>query len=484
MAGSDHKAKEFADRYHEIVNGTSGACAGIKLLADATDKMAELLDASSVNHTNANNAYAPCTPGVPSGLGYVNGTLLKPTIASAFGGPGEPSNWEQIKSYVEGEVFPDGDPGKLDKAAAAWRKMGTTLRQQSERVDAAIAHIANEKSSEVEPAQNQAALVKKHLANVAGVHDKIAKLLTDFASHVRTVRNDTKSALTELLWELAGGFVIGAALTLVTAGASNLASTALGILRLTSTGARIAKFIRKFATSIDELMRAASYIDDPISAAAGDLSGLVGSKATTFGKALARKPKSSDPKHKSALDEATKGMSERTKRQIELATDPDALEQQLIADGIPPEIARDAAQNSPYANMTPQEVVDKYTSGGRFAYPDNDGFAGGSYTTSDRIPESVSLDRIGPTEGAFMGQQGDSYAERALAPGSTGEYTKLVGTGKELPSGWEVRTGKIAEAFGQPGGGTQYVVVKPGLDGQMTRVSVNELIEYGYVKPT
>ncbi|GAA1094332.1 hypothetical protein GCM10009581_29010 [Tsukamurella strandjordii] len=81
-----------------------------------------------------------------------------------------------------------------------------------------------------------------------------------------------------------------------------------------------------------------------------------------------------------------------------------------------------------------------------------------------------------------MGAQGDSYAQRALAPGSTGEYTTLVGTGKQLPSGWEFRSGEIAEAFDQGGGGTQYVVMKPGTDGKMTRVSVDELLNYGYVK--
>lgn len=482
MAGSDSKAKAFSDQYDELTNGKSGLGAGIKLMADATDKMAELLDASAVNHTNADTAIAPCAPGIPSGLSYVNGQIDKPTIASAFGGPGEPSNWEMIKSYVEGEIFPDGDPEKLDKAAEAWRKMGTALREQSQRVDAAIAHIANEKSAEVEPAQTQAGLIKQHLADIANAHDKTAKLLTDFATHVRDVRDETKDALTELAWELVGGLVLGAALSLVTAGASALASTAVGVVRLTQTGAKIAGFIRRFGTAIDKLMQAADYIDNPIGAAAGDLGGLMGTRGTAFGKALARKKKSADPKRRSELDRATEGMSDRTKRQIELATDPEALEQQLIADGIPPEIARDAAQNSPYANMSPQEVVDRYTRDGRFVYPENDGFAGGRYVTSDRIPDSLQIDRIGPTEGSFMGAQGDSYAQRALAPGSTGGYTTLVGTGKQLPSGWEFRSGEIAEAFDQGGGGTQYVVMKPGTDGKMTRVSVDELLNYGYVK--
>lgn len=306
MAGSDSKAKAFADKYDEITNGASGACASIKLLADATDKMAELLDASAVNHTNADNVYAPCTPGVPTGLGYTNGELTKPTIASAFGGPGEPSNWDIIKSYVEGEIFPDGDPEKLDKAAEAWRKMGTVLREQSQRVDAAIAHIANETSAEVEPAQTQAGLIKTHSAEIANAYDKIAKLLTDFASHVRDVRDETKSALAELAWELVGGLVLGAALTLVTAGASALASTAMGVARLTQTGAKIAGLIRRFGTAIDRVMQTADYMTNPFTAATGDLGRLAGSRATIFDKSLVRnvdppgtpKPRSGSPQER------------------------------------------------------------------------------------------------------------------------------------------------------------------------------------------
>ncbi|MDP0400008.1 hypothetical protein [Tsukamurella strandjordii] len=289
MAGSDSKAKAFSDQYDELTNGKSGLGAGIKLMADATDKMAELLDASAVNHTNADTAIAPCAPGIPSGLSYVNGQTDKPTIASAFGGPGEPSNWEMIKSYVEGEIFPDGDPEKLDKAAEAWRKMGTALREQSQRVDAAIAHIANEKSAEVEPAQTQAGLIKQHLADIANAHDKTAKLLTDFATHVRDVRDETKDALTELAWELVGGLVLGAALSLVTAGASALASTAVGVVRLTQTGAKIAGFIRRFGAAIDRVMQTVDYMTNPVAAATGDLGALMGTRATTFGSSLARK---------------------------------------------------------------------------------------------------------------------------------------------------------------------------------------------------
>ena len=76
-----------------------------------------------------------------------------------------------------------------------------------------------------------------------------------------------------------------------------------------------------------------------------------------------------------------------------------------------------------------------------------------------------------------MGAAGDSYPGRGLAPGSSGDYHRFHGTGKELPEGWEVRYGEVADAFGQPGGGTQWVVV----DNNGEIVLIHDLIEDGYL---
>ena len=76
-----------------------------------------------------------------------------------------------------------------------------------------------------------------------------------------------------------------------------------------------------------------------------------------------------------------------------------------------------------------------------------------------------------------MGTLGDSYPQRSLAPGSSGDYNIFHGTGKELPDGWEVRYGKVGETFGWPGGGTQWVVV----DGDGRIVLIKWLIDEGYL---
>jgi hypothetical protein len=72
-----------------------------------------------------------------------------------------------------------------------------------------------------------------------------------------------------------------------------------------------------------------------------------------------------------------------------------------------------------------------------------------------------------------MGSVGDSYPERSLAPGTSGDYS-----GKRLPEGWQLRYGKVTEAFGQPGGGTQWIVV----DNKGSIVLIDTLIKRGYLR--
>lgn len=132
--------------------------------------------------------------------------------------------------------------------------------------------------------------------------------------------------------------------------------------------------------------------------------------------------------------------------------------------------------------MNAQDILNKFWDNekGTWKWPEAHGFADGKWETSRKIPKDTWLDRIGEVSsqrGDFMGEVGDSYPQRGLAPGSSGDYNRFHGTGKELPEGWEVRFGKVADAFGQPGGGMQWVVVDN--DGQI--VLIKFLIDEGYL---
>jgi hypothetical protein len=175
-------------------------------------------------------------------------------------------------------------------------------------------------------------------------------------------------------------------------------------------------------------------------------------------------------------------------RQMELAVSGEKLERDLLKGGCPPDVAA-SARHSPYEGMTHQELLERYCNpDGSVRWPPHDGFADGKFRAADRIPEGEPLDRIGevsPQRGDFMGSAGDPYPARALAPGSSGGYHRLEGTGKPFsrPT-WELRYGKVAEAFDQPGGGRQWVVVDTSkiIDGAPQKVLVDQLIKEGYVR--
>jgi Tuberculosis necrotizing toxin len=169
--------------------------------------------------------------------------------------------------------------------------------------------------------------------------------------------------------------------------------------------------------------------------------------------------------------------------QLALAESPERLVRDLIEHGCPRDIA-ESASHSPYSGMTAQDILNKFWNPikNTWDWPKQDGFFDGKWETARSIPTSVNLDRIGEvsyTRGDFMGAVGDSYPARGLAPGASGDYHLFHGTGRELPAGWEVRYGKVGDAFGQPGGGTQWVV----FDEKGKPVMIKRLLEEGYLAP-
>ncbi|MBU8823149.1 toxin glutamine deamidase domain-containing protein [Mycolicibacterium goodii] len=192
---------------------------------------------------------------------------------------------------------------------------------------------------------------------------------------------------------------------------------------------------------------------------------------------------SADYGHSDVLEQEIRDMSPWERERVERAISPDKLIRSLIDGGCPPEMAASAA-SSPYAGLTPQELLARHWNPETHTWnwPPHDGFKDGLWTTTDHIPEGQNLDRVGLINdkvGDFMGVEGDSYPARALAPGTSGEYNVFRGTGATVPPGWEVRYGDVAQAFDQPGGATQWVVVDEFGD----IIKIHTLVEEGIIEP-
>ncbi|WP_053094077.1 glycohydrolase toxin TNT-related protein, partial [Mycobacterium heckeshornense] len=136
----------------------------------------------------------------------------------------------------------------------------------------------------------------------------------------------------------------------------------------------------------------------------------------------------------------------------------------------------------PLAGRSPEEFVKEFTVPGTDGEPrwdwehqaPHNGFAGVPEETN-HIPHGLRLDRVGPNGGAFMSPEGTPLAERATPPGLAAQYHVFEGTGRSIPAGrdWTVLHGPAKDAFGQPGGGEQWVVID---NSTKREVSVQELI--------
>ncbi|WP_373425089.1 TNT domain-containing protein [Mycobacterium simiae] len=80
---------------------------------------------------------------------------------------------------------------------------------------------------------------------------------------------------------------------------------------------------------------------------------------------------------------------------------------------------------------------------------------------TDHFPSGLGLDRLGPNGGGYLSPEGTPLAERATPPGLAAQYHVFQGTGNPVPpdKNWLVLHGRAKSAFGQPGGGEQWVVI-------------------------
>ena len=114
---------------------------------------------------------------------------------------------------------------------------------------------------------------------------------------------------------------------------------------------------------------------------------------------------------------------------------------------------------------------DKYRNGNSgWNWPEKLGFAEAPAQTT--LPVGTRLDRYGNTNGAFLSPLGTPQEQRALAPGTLAEQYHQYEVIKPLP----VIQGKIAPAFGEPGGGIQI------LPNMKDRVNVQWLLDNKYIR--
>jgi hypothetical protein len=99
-------------------------------------------------------------------------------------------------------------------------------------------------------------------------------------------------------------------------------------------------------------------------------------------------------------------------------------------------------------------------------YPANGGFVGEPTPTT--LDVGTRIDRYGSPYGKYASPEGTPYYQRSLPPGSDGKPYSIY----ELTKPLRVQSGTVAPAFGELGGGTQYLLPR----------SVRGLIDDAFLK--
>ncbi|GAA1748454.1 TNT domain-containing protein [Streptomonospora arabica] len=125
----------------------------------------------------------------------------------------------------------------------------------------------------------------------------------------------------------------------------------------------------------------------------------------------------------------------------------------------------------------------------RWRYPAHDGFAmrgGRPQSEKETVPAGAMVDRFGSPRGSFLAPAGTPFPERALPPDALNTWPD----GPEhnyrcyrVTEDFTARTGPIAPAFEQPGGGEQ-ILLAPGLveeAGDRDSLGAEAMVEWGYL---
>ncbi len=133
------------------------------------------------------------------------------------------------------------------------------------------------------------------------------------------------------------------------------------------------------------------------------------------------------------------------------------------------------------------QFVAQYRSDTGWIYPPDDGFVstGGQV---QRHPETIAagkrIDRFGYAGGRYLAPAGDAFSARALPPqnlNSPGDTPLANYHLYCVLKPFQVEAGPIAPWFGQPGGGTQYMLTTDDLPEAGNSVSVTWLLQNGYL---
>lgn len=246
MAGSDPGGTAWAGAYDPAAAATAEAMTD---MTKACFTLAGMLEQTGFNHAVANSASDPTgatsTPAdttkyeAPSTIGSESDP------PSAKGGSGHPPKGWGLVEHLVGYVWPNGDQGKLRKAAQAWTTTADTLTGGAYAIPEALASIRAQKSPEVDDAATVCEAMMGHIQDCASACRELSAACTELADHIDKAHKEIEHELVVLLeWTIAIE-AAGAVASFFSFGAAEIPTQAAEAGRIAATAGRIAAIISK-----------------------------------------------------------------------------------------------------------------------------------------------------------------------------------------------------------------------------------------------
>lgn len=249
MAGNDNGAKDFCQEYDPAAK--DGMEAGAYAV-NALNTCADLLFATAVNHENADTGSAVNGQTVPASAPPVTPSIVTPSIPSALGGTPPPSWWASIEGYVQGAMWPNGDPEKLRQAAGRWitnsENVDGALRRAFFPLDGAnpITDVSHQRSGEIPQAVQSMTLAHDSVKVLQTEWAAIGKSCADLATKIVEVHERVTNEMLLLAGTVVATEAVAAILVPLSLGSSEAVSKVVDTARLVATGERIAAILNEF----------------------------------------------------------------------------------------------------------------------------------------------------------------------------------------------------------------------------------------------
>lgn len=259
MAGSDTPGRKFSEQFDPALGGRGGEYGGMELATDTingSSAIIDLISATVANHAegDAQSAFEPQESDLAFGP-LAKATFLCPNIPKAYGGDDSnpPTGWSFVVNYLEGEVWPNGNPAKLRQAAAALRGCANAFNSRQPLVDSAVSAFRTHTSPDLAVAADKISEMKGQLADVGTTMTDLADACDTYAQKIDDAHQQIIDALKELLaWTIAIEAVAGIA-AFFTVGAAEIPGQVVEVARVMATASRILEIIRALATAVESM---------------------------------------------------------------------------------------------------------------------------------------------------------------------------------------------------------------------------------------